>query len=53
MFKRQIAEPVEAALLKATPTMWDDILKIYQSNLSKNEELYLAKARSTLRVQLI
>lgn len=45
-FKKLISETVEAALLKATPTMWDDILTAYQSNLSKVEETYLSKARS-------
>jgi len=45
-FKRQISEPVEAALLKATPTMWDDILEVHKTNLGRVEEIYLTKARS-------
>jgi hypothetical protein len=46
MFKKQISEPVEAALMKAIPTMWDDILTVYRNSLAKDEDVYLSKARS-------
>ncbi|TCD65089.1 Protein sey1 [Steccherinum ochraceum] len=45
-FKRHISEPVEVALSKAAPSMWDDILKTFKSILTKAESSYLSKARS-------
>ncbi|KAH8814531.1 RHD3/Sey1 [Flagelloscypha sp. PMI_526] len=45
-FKKQISEPVDLALTKATPTMWDSILQAFRSTLGKAEATYLAKAKS-------
>ncbi|KAE9403661.1 root hair defective 3 GTP-binding protein [Gymnopus androsaceus JB14] len=45
-FKKQISEPVELALNKATPNMWDMVLKAFQETLDKAEAMYLNKATS-------
>jgi hypothetical protein len=45
-FKKQIAEPVELALNKASPDMWDQVLATFKKTLDKAESTYLAKAKS-------
>ncbi|KAJ7217672.1 RHD3/Sey1 [Mycena pura] len=45
-FKKQISEPVELALNKAAPDMWDDILRTFRQTLDKAEASYLTKATS-------
>ncbi|KAJ7091897.1 RHD3/Sey1 [Mycena belliarum] len=45
-FKKQISEPVDLALNKAAPDMWDDILRAFRQTLGKAEAAYLAKATS-------
>jgi hypothetical protein len=45
-FKRQISEPVELALHKASPDMWDQVLTTFKGTLDKAESTYLTKARS-------
>ncbi|KAG6850134.1 Dynamin-like GTPase that mediates homotypic ER fusion [Arthromyces matolae] len=45
-FKKQIAEPVELALNKASPSMWDRVLKTLRESLDKAESTYLTKAKS-------
>ncbi|KAJ6494940.1 RHD3/Sey1 [Mycena vulgaris] len=45
-FKKQISEPVDLALNKAAPGMWDDILRTFKETLGKAETAYLAKAAS-------
>lgn len=44
--KRQLLEPVEIALSKPTPGMWDTVLGTYAKVSSHGEESYLAKAKS-------
>jgi len=44
--RRQLLEPVEVALSKPSPTMWDTVLKTYNDVTSSAEKTYLAKARS-------
>ncbi|VDB95922.1 unnamed protein product [Peniophora sp. CBMAI 1063] len=44
--RKQIAEPVELALSKPTPDMWDKILTEYTQTLNKAEQNYLSKAKS-------
>ncbi|THU96755.1 root hair defective 3 GTP-binding protein [Dendrothele bispora CBS 962.96] len=44
--KKQISEPVDLALHKAEPDMWDSILKAFRETLDKAESSYLSKARS-------
>jgi hypothetical protein len=44
--KRQLLEPVEIALSKPTPGMWDTVLSTYAKVSSNGEESYLAKAKS-------
>lgn len=44
-FKKQIAEPVDIALNKATPDMWDKVLGSFQQLLGKAESSYLKKAK--------
>ena len=46
-FKKQIAEPVELALNKASPDMWDQVLATFKKTLDKAESTYLTKAKST------
>jgi protein SEY1 len=46
-FKKQISEPVDLALSRATPDMWDKVLKTFRTTLDKAEAAYLAKAKST------
>lgn len=48
-FKKQIAEPVELALNKPSPTMWDQILSSFKEALSKAEAQYMRKAKSKHR----
>lgn len=45
-FKKQISEPVDISLNKATPEMWDKVLTTFKETLEKAESTYLAKARS-------
>ncbi|KAJ7497744.1 RHD3/Sey1 [Mycena latifolia] len=45
-FKKQISEPVDLALNKAAPDMWDDILRTFRQTLGKAEAAYLTKATS-------
>ncbi|KAF7966477.1 hypothetical protein HWV62_43561 [Athelia sp. TMB] len=45
-FKKQISEPVDLALNKADPHMWDQVLKAFKDTLDKSEGIYLAKAKS-------
>ncbi|KAF9512544.1 hypothetical protein BS47DRAFT_1054816 [Hydnum rufescens UP504] len=44
--KRQIAEPIELALNKAVPTMWDSVLRVFTDTLGKATATYLIKAKS-------
>lgn len=45
-FKKQISEPVELALNKPSPDMWDRVLKAFKQTLDKAESSYLSKAKS-------
>ncbi|KAG6919378.1 Dynamin-like GTPase that mediates homotypic ER fusion [Tephrocybe rancida] len=45
-FKKQISEPVELALNKAQPNMWDGVLKTFKETLDKAEASYNTKAKS-------
>jgi hypothetical protein len=45
-FKRQVSEPVDMALNKASPDMWDQVLKTFRETLDKAESTYLTKAKS-------
>ncbi|TFY72144.1 hypothetical protein EVG20_g862 [Dentipellis fragilis] len=45
-FKEQISEPVDLHLNKASPDMWDDILRVFRDTLEKAESNYLTKAKS-------
>lgn len=45
-FRKQISEPVEIALSKGTPDMWDSVLKAFKDILAKAEQNYLTKATS-------
>ncbi|KAG6817484.1 Dynamin-like GTPase that mediates homotypic ER fusion [Tephrocybe sp. NHM501043] len=45
-FKKQISEPVDLALNKAQPSMWDGVLKTFRNTLDKAETTYLTKAKS-------
>ncbi|KAF8444787.1 root hair defective 3 GTP-binding protein [Boletus edulis BED1] len=45
-FKRQISEPVDVALNKATPDMWDKVLGAFKQLLERAESSYLKKAKS-------
>lgn len=47
-FKKQISEPVDISLNKATPDMWDKVLSTFKNTLEKAESTYLAKAKSEL-----
>ncbi|KAG6375499.1 protein SEY1 [Boletus reticuloceps] len=44
-FKRQISEPVDVALNKATPDMWDKVLGAFKQLLERAESSYLKKAK--------
>lgn len=44
--KKQISEPIELSLNKATPTMWDNVLIVFTDTLDKAVATYLAKAKS-------
>lgn len=44
-FKRQISEPVDVALNKAAPDMWDKVLGMFKQLLEKAESSYLKKAK--------
>jgi hypothetical protein len=39
---------VEIGLAKPNPEMWDNLLKVFRTMLEKSEEVYLAKAKSTI-----
>ena len=45
--KKNLSEPVELRLSKASKTMWDQILRIFKDILDKAETSYLSKAKST------
>ncbi|PWZ03424.1 root hair defective 3 GTP-binding protein [Testicularia cyperi] len=45
-FKRSIAEPVEMALNKPRPDMWDRVLSAFKDALAQAESTYLRKAAS-------
>ncbi|KAJ3997835.1 RHD3/Sey1 [Lentinula boryana] len=45
-FRKQISEPVELALNKGSPNMWDQVLKAFRDTLDKAEAIYLTKATS-------
>ncbi|KAJ3775731.1 RHD3/Sey1 [Lentinula raphanica] len=45
-FKKQISEPVELALNRGSPNMWDQVLKAFRDTLDKAEATYLTKATS-------
>ncbi|KAH0827997.1 RHD3/Sey1 [Lanmaoa asiatica] len=45
-FKRQISEPVDVALNKAAPDMWDKVLEAFKQLLEKAESSYLKKAKA-------
>ncbi|KAG2363345.1 RHD3/Sey1 [Suillus spraguei] len=45
-FRKQISEPVDISLNKATPDMWDKVLSTFKETLEKAESTYLAKAKS-------
>ena len=45
--KKNLSEPVELRLSKASKTMWDQILRIFRDILDKAETSYLSKAKST------
>ncbi|KAG9024686.1 Dynamin-like GTPase that mediates homotypic ER fusion [Tulasnella sp. JGI-2019a] len=45
-FKKQISEPVEVALSKAKPDMWDRVLQAFKESLTACETTYLTKAKS-------
>lgn len=44
-FKRQISEPVDVALNKAAPDMWDNVLAAFKQLLERAESSYLKKAK--------
>lgn len=45
-FRKQISEPIDISLNKATPDMWDKVLSTFKETLEKAELTYLAKAKS-------
>lgn len=45
-FKKQISEPLEIALNKPEPDMWDRVLTVFRQTLEKAESSYLVKAKS-------
>ncbi|KAF8228882.1 root hair defective 3 GTP-binding protein [Tricholoma matsutake] len=45
-FKKHISEPVELALNKASPEMWDNVLRLFRDTMHKAEATYLSKATS-------
>ncbi|KAJ3860174.1 RHD3/Sey1 [Lentinula novae-zelandiae] len=45
-FKKQISEPIELALNKGSPNMWDEVLQAFRQTLDKAESTYLIKATS-------
>ncbi|KAG2064326.1 root hair defective 3 GTP-binding protein [Suillus decipiens] len=45
-FRKQISEPVDISLNKATPDMWDKVLNTFKETLEKAESTYLVKAKS-------
>ncbi|KIJ18584.1 hypothetical protein PAXINDRAFT_8839 [Paxillus involutus ATCC 200175] len=45
-FKRQISEPVDVALNKAAPDMWDRVLGAFKQLLNNAESSYLKKAKA-------
>lgn len=51
-FKRSISEPVELALMKPTPDLWDKVLTAFRRTLAKSEAAYLIKAKSELLCSL-
>ena len=48
-FKRQISEPVDVALNKASPDMWDKVLGAFKQLLERAESSYLKKAKGKPR----
>ena len=51
--KKNLSEPVELRLSKASKTMWDQILRIFRDILEKAETSYLSKAKSTRTVPVV
>ncbi|KAK2464311.1 hypothetical protein APHAL10511_003768 [Amanita phalloides] len=45
-FKSRIMDPVELTLDKATPDMWDSILRVFKKELAQAEDQYMTKATS-------
>lgn len=45
--KKQVSEPVELQLNKASKDMWDNTLLAFKEVLAKAEASYLTKAKST------
>ncbi|KIL65297.1 hypothetical protein M378DRAFT_125777 [Amanita muscaria Koide BX008] len=45
-FRSRISDPVETALNKATPDMWDSVLAVFKGALTQAEEMYTVKANS-------
>ena len=45
-FTRSISEPVEIALIKPTPDMWDKVLTTFRRTLDKSEMAYTTKVKS-------
>ncbi|SJX61495.1 related to SEY1-GTPase with a role in ER morphology [Sporisorium reilianum f. sp. reilianum] len=45
-FKKNMAEPVEMALNKPTPDLWDKVLAAFRATLEQAEATYLRKAKS-------
>jgi hypothetical protein len=44
--KKQLLEPVEVALSKPSPAMWETVLDTYRKVLDSAESAYLSKAKS-------
>jgi len=44
--RNQISEPIELALNKPLPTMWDSVLKAFRDVSNKASDVYLKKAQS-------
>lgn len=44
--KRQLSEPIEIALNRPSPTMWDSVLHLFSDKLDRATTSYLAKAKS-------
>ena len=51
--KKNLSEPIELRLSKASKTMWDQILRIFRDILEKADASYLSKAQSTYAVLVV